>query len=399
MSKKRRNKRQNPPKTQKQYIGFLNGDAFDEMCADGYYTLDESPEILTACRKIATLVGYMTVYLMANTESGDKRVKNELSRKLDITPYQYMTRSHWMEFIVMTMLLYGKGNSVVLPHFIRGDNGEWLIGDLEPIPYSRVSYINEINKYHVLIDGIEYQPDEILHFIENPDKHIPWYGRGTTVVLKDVVDNLKQAAHTEKGFLKSKWKPSVIVRVDSMIEEFATPEGRQSILESYVMSSEAGEPWLVPAEQFQVEQVRPLSLQDLAIKDTLELDRRLVAAILGVPPFVVGIGEYNRDAWNGFIQDTIARFSRAVMQEMTRKLILSPKMYLTQNVFSLMDWDLQTISDVFGGLSDRGLVTGNEVRDKIHLPPMDELDDLRILENYIPADMIGDQKKLIQGGE
>lgn len=382
---------------QKQYVGFLNGDAFDEMCAHGYHTLDESPEILTACRKIATLVGYMTISLMANTEKGDKRIKNELSRKLDINPYRLMTRSHWIEFIVMTMLLYGKGNAVVLPHMERGDNGDWLLGDLEPIPDSRVSYIQYGSGYKVLIDQQEYEPDEVLHFIENPDKHLPWYGRGTTIVLRDVVDNLKQASHTEKGFLKSKWKPSVIIRVDSMIDEFSTPEGRQTILENYVQSSEAGEPWLVPAEQFQIEQVKPLSLQDLAIKDTVELDRRLVAAILGVPPFVVGIGEYNRDAWNGFIQDTIARFSKTIMQEMTRKIILSPKMYLTQNVFSLMDWDLQTVSNVFGSLSDRGLVTGNEVRDKIHLPPLDELDELRILENYIPADMIGDQKKLIQG--
>lgn len=398
MSKKRRKRNsKTTQQIQTKYVGFLQSEQFDELCTTEYMSLDKSPEILTACRKIAILVSYMTLHLMANTEKGDKRVKNELSRKIDIEPFRFMTRRAWMEFIVMTELIYGKGNSIVLPHMVKGDKGQWLLGDLEPIAYDRVSFIQDGYGYKVLIDGVEYNPEEILHFVENPDKHLPWWGRGTTIVLKEVADNLKQAAATEKGFLKSKWKPSVIVRVDSMIEEFSTKEGRQAILEDYVESSEAGEPWMVPAEQFQIEQVKPLSLQDLAIKDTVELDRRLIAAILGVPPFIVGIGDYNRDAWNAFIQDTVAPIAKNIEQEMTRKLILSPKMYLKFNTFSLMDWDIKTISDVFGGLSDRGLVTGNEVRDKLHMSPMDDLDELRILENYIPADKVGDQKKLVQG--
>ena len=84
---------------------------------------------------------------------------------------------------------------------------------------------------------------------------------------------------------------------------------------------------------------------------------------------------------------------------MTKKLILSPQMYLKFNERSLMDWDLNSIYSVYGGLSDKGIVTGNEVRDIIGMSPLDGLDDLRILENYIPSNMIGQQKKLIQEEE
>lgn len=367
----------------------------DSLSVSGYTSLDKNPEIMTACRKIAELIGSITIHLMNNTEKGDMRIVNELSKKIDINPSPYMTRSTWMQSIVMNLLLYGDGNSVVLPHTHDG-----YLGSLEPIAAQRVGFRPvSYRDYKVLIDNNEFDPDDVLHFVHNPDKVYMWMGRGLTISLKDVANNLKQAAATEKGFMESKWKPSMVIKVDALTDEFSSPEGRKKLLKSYVESDKAGEPWLIPADAMQVEQVRPLTLKDLAISDNVQLDKRLVAAIIGVPPFILGVGDYNKDAWNSFIQNTVRPIAVEIQQEMTKKLIQSPHWYLKFNVLSLMDWDLTTIYQVFGGLSDKGIVTGNEVRDRIGMSPMDGLDELRILENYIPSDMIGDQKKLIQGNK
>lgn len=373
-------------------VGFVLG---DEILCSGYTSLDQNPEIMAACHKIAELIGSMTIHLMANTDHGDQRVINELSRKIDIEPEMHMTRSTWMQAIVMNLLLYGKGNSIVIPHTYQG-----MIVNLEPVSATRVSYITKgYRDYSVIVDGRDRDPESILHFVYNPDKIYMWKGKGMTVCLKDVAANLKQANKTEKAFMESKWKPSIIVKVDSLTEEFASPEGRQKLLDSYVKGAEAGEPWLIPSEQFSVEQVRPLSLADLAISDSVELDKRTVASILGVPPFVLGVGEYKKDAWNSFINNTIKPIAISIQQELTKKLIVSEKMYLKLNVLSLMDWDIETIYRVFGGLSDKAVVTPNEVRDRLGMSPLEGLDELRILENYIPADRIGDQKKLGGSGD
>lgn len=386
--------RENTPTPAQTWL--VNGADFDCLCSQGYTSLDHCPEVLTACRRIADMISSMTIYLMANTQKGDSRIVNELSRKVDIFPSQYMTRKTWMDFIVMTLLLYGKGNAVVFPHTQDG-----YLGDLEPIPKSRFGFlsVNNGRGYRITIDGKEYDPDDVLHFVLNPCKYEPWRGEGLTIALGDLANNLKQAADTEKGFMASKWKPSLIIKVDALVDEFATPEGRSKLLEEYVNTSRAGEPWLIPAEQFAVQEVRPLSLSDLAISDVVTLDKKTVASILGVPPFVLGVGEYNKDEWNAFISNTIRPIARGIEQELTRKLLISPKMYWKFNMASLYSYDLKTTEEVYSELYVRGIVTGNEVRDKMSMEPLDGLDDLVILENYIPLNKIGDQLKLGKGEE
>lgn len=378
--------------TQKRSIGYVLGTDFDNLCCGEYVSLDKNPEIMTACKKIAELIGSMTIYLMENTSKGDVRIVNELSRKIDIDPIQTMTRSHWMQSIVMNMLLYGEGNSIVVPHTYGG-----IIQSLEPIAPFRVNFISKGSSYryyYVQIDGIQRKPEDLLHFTYNPDKTYLWKGRGIQVCIRDIAKNLKQATETKNAFMSSKWKPSVIVKVDGLVEEFSTKEGRQKILEDYIKAQNVGEPWLVPAEQFQVEQVKPLSLKDLAIDSSVEFDKRTIAALLGVPPFLLGVGTFNRDEWNNFISTTIMTLVKSIEQEMTRKLILNPKWYLKFNVLSLMEYDLQTISTVYTAYGDRGWVSGNEARDRLGMSPVDGLDEYKVLENYIPVDQSGLQKKI-----
>lgn len=362
-----------------------------DICCSGYTSLDKCPEVMTACRKIASLIGATTIYLMNNTADGDVRIRNELSRLIDIEPMQNMTRNTWMEGIVMNLLLYGKGNAVVVPHTWEG-----YIQSLEPIAADRVSF-NPIGRrdYKVVIDGVERSPQSVLHFVYNPDKNYLWKGQGVNVSLKDIADNLKQAAHTEKAFMRSEYKPSIIVKVDALVDEFASPEGRQKLIDSYIKEAQAGQPWIIPAEQFAVEQVKPLTLSDLAINDTVILDKKMVAAILGVPAFVLGVGEYNKDEWNAFIQSTVMVICKSIAAELTKKLIIKPEWYLQFNVWSLMDYDLKTVSDVLLSGADRGYVCGDEWRDRMHMSPAG-LTEYKILENYIPYDMSGNQKKLIQ---
>ena len=388
----RKQKRAREP-TQKRSVAFVTNSGWETLECAGYTSLAHNPEVTTAVDTIARLIGSMTIHLMENTENGDIRVRNELSRKVDIDPNQYMTRSAFVQWIVKTMMLDGNGNAVVYPETRRG-----ILRNLQPIPAAFASFIPDGFGYKVVISGREYDPDNVLHFVLNPGSYYPWLGEGYRVALSDVANNLKQAAATEKGFMSSKWKPSIIVKVDALTDEFSSPEGRRKLLEDYVETTEAGEPWMIPADQFSVEQVRPLTLSDLALADFVQLDKRTVAAILGVPPFVLGVGDFHREAWNNFISSTIMPIARAIEQELTRKLLVSPSWFFRFNVRSLYNYELRDMAQVADDQFVRGIMTGNEVRDWIGMPPLEGLNELVILENYIPRGMIGEQNKL-NGGD
>lgn len=369
-------------------------EAYESLCCSGYTRLSQNPEIMAGVNKIADLISGMTIHLMENTPSGDVRIKNELSRKLDINPNRFMTRKTFISGLVRCLLLEGDGNSVVLPTYENGFLGDLFLvspGDFCLVPDGKYGY-------NVQINGVMFSPTEVLHFPINPDPHCPWKGTSYRYTLKDVAHTLKQAAATKKGFMESKWKPSMVVKVDALTDEFANKEGRSKLLESYIESTEAGEPWMIPAEQFEIQEIRPLSLNDIALPESVRLDKKTVAAILDVPSFVVGEGSFNADEWNNFVNTRIKNLCNVIEQVFSKGLLIKPNWYYKFSIRSLFTYDIEKLAKVGLDCYTRGIMPGNEVRDWLGLSPKEGLDELVILENYIPQGMIGDQKKL-QGGD
>lgn len=387
--KKRTNKIRSEPQENNPVAMWFNAGA-DDLMLSGYTRLSDNPEVQTAVEKIADMISNMTIYLMKNTENGDVRVKNHpLARKVDIEPNSRMTRKNFISWIVRTMLLGGDGNAIVYPKYRLGQ-----LVDLQPLPPSKVRLVPNGLDYLVDYNSTTYSPDEVIHFAINPDDDRPWLGTGYQLSLRDVVSNLQQAMKTKKGFMGSKYRPSIVIAVDSDRVELQDKQKRKNLVDQYIGDIEAGKPWIFPQDFMKIEQIKPLSLKDLAINENVELDKRTVAGILGIPPYELGVGEYNQKAHNHFVDTKIMSIAQIIQQTLTKDLIEEEDLFFKFNQRSLYQFDIETVGRLALNFANSGKATGNEARAMIGLDPHPDLDELNTLENYIPLEKIGDQKKL-----
>ncbi len=397
MKKKRKSKNtssRSPTVRSTEAVSWLcSPSAWNIMIGDGYMPLSQCPEVRMCVNVYAELISSMTLHLMQNTAAGDVRVRNELAKKLDISPHPLMTRKTWMYNIVWTMMLAGEGNQVTYPVYTP----DGFLDRLEPLKPSRVAFQETTDGYIIRYGDKSFRPDEVLHFVINPDPERPWIGTGFKAVLRDVVKGLRQAGVTKQKLMESP-APSIIIKVDGLTEEFASAEGRKKLRATYLDSSENGEPWFIPAEAFDVTTVKPLTLNDLAIKSNMEIDKRTVAGIFGIPPFLVGVGEFNTDEYNNFVSSCIMPKAQAIQQELTRKLLISPDWYWRFNPRSLYSYALSDVIAAGQAMVERAAMTRNEWRDWVGMGPREDMEDVIVLENYLPVDRLGDQKKLT-GGE
>lgn len=356
------------------------------LACQGYHRLSEAPEVAAAIWIIADLISSAPIHLMENGPNGDKRIRDALSRKIDVDPWSLGTRQTFVHWIVETELT--EGEAVVIPR-----TAGTLIADLIPAVDASLYRPAGSSSYIARHNGYEFDADDILHFRLRPDPLQPWRGIGPQVQLQQVVDSIVQTAETKTAYMSSEYKPPIVIAVnsDSPLSDETT---RSKFIEKYLKRKDKSEPLIVPADLMKIEQVKPLSLTDLAIKDGVELDKKTVASIFGIPGFLLGVGSFNKEEYNTFISRTIIPICRGIEQELTKKLLYSQERYFRFSTRRLYSYSLQELSQISLQMRNAGLMTGNEGRNWLDLPPKDGLDDLVMLENYLPADRLGDQKKL-----
>lgn len=376
-------------------VGVVTQTDWDLLFAGGYVPLYSCPEVAMCVDAIADLVSNMTLRLMRNTDTGDVRVVNGLSRAIDIMPNAYQNRKAFVYNIVSTLLTVGNGNCVVIPKFDADGN---LLSLMPARPSSVMFDDLPDGGYRIRVGQTVYSPDEVLHFAINPDPERPWIGRGRSVSLSSIVDCINQANATKTALQKSP-APSIVMKVDGLTEDLSTRDGRQKMIDRFVDSNDKGVPWIIPAETMELQQIKPLTVSDLAIKENLELDIKRIAGIYRVPAFMVGVGDFNRDEYDNFITTTVMSIAQVIEQELTRKLLYSPDYHITFNPRSLHSYSITELVSAGKELVDRMAMRRNEWRDWLGLSPDEDMEDLLALENYIPADRLGDQKKLKGEGD
>lgn len=363
-------------------------DGYDGSYLKGYRSLRDTPEIKSAIEKIAEIISTMSIMLMKNTDNGDVRIKDGLSRKIDIEPCKEMSRQLFISWVVQQMLL--EGNAFVKVN-ISSDKDREYIDYLTPLPNAKFMRIGDKLK---IVDGKDvYLPEDILIFRYNPKIEDPLVGESAKIILKDLISLLGNTNKLISEFSTTKITPTVIVKVSALAGDLKSETGRRKIANRFLYQSKRGEPWIIP-DLMDVETVKPLTLNDIAVHDTVNISKKAISSIIGIPSFMLGVGEFNKQEYDYFIKTKVAVICKAIEEELTSKLLFDPSRYFVFNRKNLINYDLKELGDLYMSLYKSGIVTGNEVRDVLGMSPLEQLDSLVILENYIPVEKVGKQNKL-----
>ena len=370
---------------------LLETSVSDSSFPTGYVSLADCPEVVTAIMRVAQMISTMSIRLKRNGENGDMREHNGLERLVDIEPTGGLyPRQIWIQSIVEDMLT--KGNAYVMPITEEG-----LINELRKLDYSDVSVESGKYDYTISVLGRKVDRTEVLNFPYNPDPAKPWKGRGL-MVLPAVAKALVQSRETANG-LRENPVPPIIVKVNGLIKELQTEEGRDKLEARYLTRRGRGKPWIVPGEAIDVKELKPLSIKDLAIPEAMELDTKLVAAIVGVTPYMLGVGNFDRNAHNNMVATTLPPITQVIEQVLTAGLLWKRELHFVLDYMKLISYDPENIRSYMYDGKDRGVFNTNECRAALGYEPIPGGDEYTALENYIPADRAGDQKKLKEGGE
>lgn len=357
----------------------------------GYRRLLDCPEIQGAIDYYAAVIGSATIYLMENRKDGDHRLHNRLARKIDVDPWHMGTRQTWVAWIVSTLLGEGNGSAYVLPRYAFGGECE-ILTDLIPMPGAVAIPMSDESDYYIEWRGRRYDRETVLPFRLFPDPARPWEGRGFRWTAQQLADAIGQADALKANLTSPDYKPPIVIYAD-VDSDFFSDEKREEMRKKYLEDSDKGKPWILPQGVFKAEQMRPLSLTDLAVKDTTELNRTAVATLFRMPPFLLGVGSFSREQYNTWIKTSVLPICQMITQTLTRGLLDNENWYFTMPEKRIYAYTPLELVNMGLAMSDRGYANGDEVRDFAMMDPAG-LTEFRPLENYIPYDMAGLQQKL-----
>ena len=370
----------------------MSVDEFAKSLRSGYTSLSEHPDVKACVKAIADIVSITALHLLESTDFGNKRVSNGLHRRIDIEPNRYVARTAMYYKIAEELLLYG--NSFLLPIYSK----KGYLEELRPIRHNKVVYIDTNDGgYKLSVNNNLIDSDNVLHFVNNPKHSKPWQGESYKVYLRDVLENLTQSQEIKHRYYKEHFRPSLVFLANADSDSFNDEDDRENLLKRWV-NVKPGSPYILPGSLIDFKTYSPMSLTDIAVNESVEIDKKYLASLFCIPPFLLGVGSFNREEYNLFIDRAVKRICNIISQELTRKIIIS------ENMFFRFHTESQKVVNPYHKLQlmysgkTMGIYSANECRIAAgdEAVSKQEMNEYTILENYINVEDSNKQKKLIQ---
>lgn len=320
-------------------------------------------DIFAAVRKIAGDVAD-TEIKYSDTSTQGKRVANLINRQPNNNCNAW---SFW--FAIMSEALLN-GNSFA--KISRNNSGQVSKLSFEPNSYVTVKEDDQTGKLSYYIKGQKITAENILHFkIFTTDSKV---GVSPIYALQDQLDIQNTKNSMINKFFSGGYMGNTVLNVKGTNLD---AKAKQQIREKFQEANKGTNRILVTDDQMSLQNL-PVDKSIMQVANAVDWSTREIAAAFGLPPEVLGLeSEHSNSSQTqlNYLQSTLTYYFRCVTSELDSKLA-SQNNNFTFDTSSMFTADPQSTYKMYEEAIQSGLLTVNEARAKIGLPPVADGDTL-----------------------
>ena len=349
---------------------------------------------LTPVRRAVTAISQDLARIPIKAYRGDDQVEigDPISEILNVDFNEYHTAYEARRWMIMQTLLWGNGFAVISRRASEVDS-------LIPLNSWSVS-LNQHDNGRLEYNTSEYgevAPEDIIH-LRMPSTIRQMWGASP---VADAVRAMQLAGMLETAGVEAYRMPG-LGKLSVQLDEVVGSDAIRSLADSFVAGHSGPEGILRPIITqggAKVEQVgRSLVDQDWSTARRQAIED--IARAFGVPPFVLfeEIQTYTQEHARLYA-DSLLGYTHGFASELRRKLYpLDRGIRLSFDMTQLLRGSFGEAMNAYQVAISTGVMTSNEVRKELNLPPLEGGDDLRVGPNMMSVPGGTDEDTAQDGG-
>lgn len=353
--------------------------------------------VWSCVRLLAETIATLPVGFYQHTDNGRKSAKDHhLYELLHNQPNADMTSVEFWEVVMAGLLLWGNA-------YIEIDRIGRRIIALTPLRPDRTKPDNDADGNPIY----RYRPpggagERII--LEKDMMHIRAFGTTGRIGLspvsyaRETLGSAMAADEASAKFFANGMRPSGVLRMDQILKKEQRQEVRDSLSEQFSGSMNTGKMMVLEAGmQYQQIAMKP---EDAQMLQTRAFNIEEICRWFRVWPGLIGHHAQGQTMWGSGVEQMLIGFLTFSLrpwltriEQAIRRSLLAPgergKYFAEFSIEGLLRADSAARAAFYSTMTQNGIMTRNEARQKENLTPQSGGDQLTVQSNLLPLDQLG----------
>ena len=338
--------------------------------------------VFACCELISNSIASMDI----SVKNKKTRRKIDLHRLNNIFYKNKLTKFNLLKNMVLDLLLYGNGYAKIE----KATDGS-AVG-LTYLPASQVSafFNDNVDDTYFTYKGKRLLPSDLIHIFKNT--YNGYIGVGIIQFARRSLDLANAAEDSALDFYDSGLNINGILHATEPMRKNQGQEALKAL--TGALSPSANNNGKIRFLPFDLKlEALSISADDAQMIETRGFNVSDIARYFNIPVSLLTENNQNAEAiMLQFLTQCITPYMVLIEDELNRKLISDPDLYFDFDERTLIRTDMKSTAVYIKTLTDAGIMTANEARELLGLPPKEGADDLVIPYTDVDQNLVNKEQ-------